>query len=121
MPEYMTNFTGDDMKISRAKEQGSDQQAQAQQPQQAEQPQQSEQAQPQQAESQQTEEQKPEEEQSSDDEEDDSEPVPDGSTAEILQWVGDDHDRAQRALDKEQADDRPRTGLVGGLNKILGK
>jgi hypothetical protein len=54
-----------------------------------------------------------------DDKDDDAEPVPDGTTAEILRWVGDDPERAQRALDKEQADDRPRTGLTGELNKIL--
>jgi hypothetical protein len=59
-----------------------------------------------------------------DDEEDDessapAEPVPDGTTAEILRWVGDDKKRAQAALDKEQADDRPRHGLTGELKKIL--
>ena len=48
------------------------------------------------------------------------EPVPDGTTAEILAWVGGDPDRAQRALDKEQTSDRPRSGLTGELNKILG-
>lgn len=55
-----------------------------------------------------------------DGEEDDAEPVPDGTTAEILRWVGDDQSRAQRALDKEQGDDRPRAGLTGELKKILG-
>jgi hypothetical protein len=59
------------------------------------------------------------------DEDDDSsaptEPVPDGTTAEILHWVGEDRQRAQAALDKEQADDRPRGGLTGELKKILGK
>jgi len=66
-----------------------------------------------------------EEQQASEDEDEDSsadaEPVPDGTTAEILHWVGDDQDRAQRALDKEQADDRPRAGLTGELKKILGE
>ena len=52
---------------------------------------------------------------------DDAEPVPDGTTAEILQWVGGDQDRARRALDKEQGDDRPRAGLTGELRKILGE
>jgi hypothetical protein len=61
---------------------------------------------------------------SDDEEEDDKsddEPVPDGTTAEILRWVGSDRDRAQRALDKEQGDDRPRTGLTGELKRILGE
>jgi hypothetical protein len=48
-----------------------------------------------------------------------SEPVPDGSTAEILRWVGTDKQRAQAAFDKEQADDRPRHGLTGELKKVL--
>jgi len=62
------------------------------------------------------------EQQSEEDEDksDDSEPVPDGTTAEILRWVGDDQGRAQRALDKEQAEDRPRSGLTGELKQILG-
>jgi hypothetical protein len=47
------------------------------------------------------------------------EPVPDGTSAEVLQWVGDDQGKAQRALDKEQADDKPRVGLTGELEKIL--
>lgn len=45
--------------------------------------------------------------------------VPEGTTAEILDWVGDDLDRAQRALDTEQANERPRVGLTSELNKIL--
>lgn len=106
----------EDMKISRARgSKGAEQQPQqTAEPQQAAQSQQA--AQPQeQAEAQQT-----EEGQSSDDEEDDSgsEQVPAGTTAEILQWVGDDKDKAQRALDKEQAGDKPRPGLTRGLKKI---
>jgi hypothetical protein len=54
-----------------------------------------------------------------DDSSDDAEPVPDGTTAEILRWVGGDKKRAQAALDKEQADDRPRHGLTGELKKVL--
>jgi len=65
----------------------------------------------------------------SDDKEDDSssapssEPitVPDGTTAEILRWVGDDKQRAQAALDKERQADKPRSGLTGELEEILGK
>jgi hypothetical protein len=52
-------------------------------------------------------------------ESDDSEPVPEGTTAEILRWVGNDQGRAQRALDKEQAEEKPRTGLTGELKQIL--
>jgi hypothetical protein len=55
----------------------------------------------------------------SEDDSDDSEPVPDGTTAEILKWVGDDKKRAQAALDKEQAEEKPRTGLTGELKQIL--
>jgi hypothetical protein len=66
-----------------------------------------------------SEEQKTDEEED-EDKSDDSEPVPDGTTAEILRWVGDDKARAQRALDKEQQDDRPRAGLTGELRKVLG-
>jgi hypothetical protein len=56
-----------------------------------------------------------------DDKSDESEPVPAGTTAEILRWVGDDKQRAQQALDKEQAEDKPRGGLTGELKKILEK
>ena len=45
--------------------------------------------------------------------------VPKGTTKEILEWVGDDKDRAQQALDAEEADDSPRKTLVHDLNKKL--
>ena len=45
--------------------------------------------------------------------------VPDGTTAEVLAWVGDDKERAQAALDKENADESPRKGLTGELEKLL--
>jgi len=45
--------------------------------------------------------------------------VPQGTTTEILRWVGDDKNRAQSALDAEQSHDRPRTGLVNELKKRL--
>lgn len=45
--------------------------------------------------------------------------VPDGTTAEVLAWVGDDEARAQAALDKENADESPRKGLTSELEKIL--
>jgi len=134
MGTAMTNFRGEDMKVSRAKDsQGPDKQSaqeqsseqQAQQATQQTTGQQSGQESGQPAE--QNEEQESNEQSTSDEEEeddsddsDDSEPVPDGTTAEILRWVGDDQQRAQRALDKEQADDRPRAGLTGELKKILG-
>jgi hypothetical protein len=54
-----------------------------------------------------------------DDKSDDAEPVPAGTTAEILRWVGGDKQRAQRALDKEQAEEKPRGGLTGELKRIL--
>jgi hypothetical protein len=54
-----------------------------------------------------------------DDKSDDSEPVPAGTTAEILKWVGDNKGRAQKALDKEQAEEKPRGGLTGELKRIL--
>lgn len=47
---------------------------------------------------------------------DDSE-VPDGTTQDVLDWVGDDSDRAQQALDAEQARDTPRTTLVAELER----
>jgi len=45
--------------------------------------------------------------------------VPEGTTAEILQWVGDDKEKAQAALDKENAEERPRKGLTGELEELL--
>jgi hypothetical protein len=109
MPEYMTNFTEEDMQVSHAKgskgaeKQKADEEAQTQQTP-AETP----------AEAASPEELAPEgDEVQADDE------VPEGTTAEILAWVGDDQDRAQRALDKENADDKPRTGLTGELEKKL--
>ena len=46
-----------------------------------------------------------------------SEP-PDGTSKEVLDWVGDDQARAQAALDKEQANEKPRVGLSEDLEKI---
>ena len=53
----------------------------------------------------------PEEEQGSE--------VPDGTSKEILKWVGDDKERAQAALDKENASSKPRSTLVDDLEKKL--
>ena len=44
---------------------------------------------------------------------------PDGTSAEVLEWVGDDKKRAQAALDKEQANEKPRVGLTSDLQDIL--
>lgn len=45
--------------------------------------------------------------------------VPEGTVPEVLGWVGDDKERAQKALDKENENDKPRKGLVSGLEEIL--
>lgn len=47
-----------------------------------------------------------------------NEDVPTGTTKELLDWVGDDKDRAQRALDVELENDKPRNGLVKSLKEI---
>jgi hypothetical protein len=48
------------------------------------------------------------------------EAVPSGTTKEVTDWVGDDKDRAQRALDAEEAKgDDGRVGLKRELNKVL--
>lgn len=79
--------------------------------------------QPEQAEQAEQDDEQPEEEtpqaEDEDDQSADSTPVPDGTTAEIVQWVGDDKDRAQRALDKEQSHQKPRPGLTKELKKVL--
>lgn len=45
--------------------------------------------------------------------------VPVGTSAEIQDWVGDDKERAQRALDKENENANPRKGLVKHLESML--
>lgn len=44
--------------------------------------------------------------------------VPDGSAKDVLDWVGDDPERAQAALDAEAAKDKPRSTLQADLKKI---
>lgn len=44
-----------------------------------------------------------------------SDSVPDGSTADVLKWVGDDSVRARQALEAEQSKSTPRKGLVSAL------
>jgi hypothetical protein len=93
--EYMTNFTGEDMKVAIAEDSKKNNDEAA--------PQAQEQAV----------EEQPEAEEKS------GTGVPDGTTAEVLAWVGDDKERAQAALDKENADESPRKGLTGELEKLL--
>lgn len=48
--------------------------------------------------------------------------VPDGNAKAVLDWVGDDPDRARRALDAEQAKgDEARTTLVAKLTKLASR
>jgi hypothetical protein len=46
--------------------------------------------------------------------------VPTGSIDEVLTWVGDDTDKADRALRAEQAKDKPRSTLVERLTALKG-
>lgn len=46
--------------------------------------------------------------------------VPDGSTREVLDWVGDDKDRAKLALTEEEGKGKShRKGLVRDLKSLL--
>lgn len=45
--------------------------------------------------------------------------VPSGTVPEILTWVGEDAERAERALSKEKADNKPRKGLVSQLEEVI--
>ena len=45
--------------------------------------------------------------------------LPDGTSKEVLDWVGDDTDRASAALEREQADPQPRKTLVAALKKLV--
>lgn len=45
--------------------------------------------------------------------------VPEGTAAEVMAWVGDDADRAQRALDAENKADRPRVTLIDDLERVI--
>ena len=45
--------------------------------------------------------------------------VPSGTVPEVLTWVGDDVERAQKALDEEVANDKPRKGLVAQLQEMI--
>lgn len=45
--------------------------------------------------------------------------LPTGSVAVVLDWVGDDRDRAVEALAAERAQDKPRKSLVAALEALL--
>jgi hypothetical protein len=49
-------------------------------------------------------------------------PVPDGSVAVVLDWVGSDPDRARAALHRENAkpDTHRRTSLIRPLESLVG-
>lgn len=47
------------------------------------------------------------------------EEVPEGNISEINEWVGDDKDRAQLALDAENSQDAPRKTLVKHLEEVI--
>lgn len=49
----------------------------------------------------------------------DPEAVPAGTVKEILTWVGEDLERAQKALDVETENDKPRKGLVDALVELI--
>lgn len=45
--------------------------------------------------------------------------VPNGTAAEVLDWVGEDQDRAERALHLEMKSPNQRTTLVAKLSQLL--
>lgn len=47
-----------------------------------------------------------------------TDPVPDVDAKELLAWVGDDQARAVRALEAEQAREKPRSTVVTALEKV---
>jgi hypothetical protein len=54
-----------------------------------------------------------------DTDEDNEDKVPTGSSADVLAWVDNDKERAQKALDKESESGSPRKGLTAELKEIL--
>jgi hypothetical protein len=48
----------------------------------------------------------------------DGDGVPEGTSAQILKWVGSDSDRAERALAAEAGRDKPRGVLTAALEKL---
>lgn len=52
--------------------------------------------------------------------ESDPDAIPDGTVADVLAWVGEDLERAERALDAEQdRGERARKGVVDPLTELL--
>lgn len=49
----------------------------------------------------------------------DGDGVPDGPASGVLAWVGTDSQRAAAALVAERARDKPRTGLIATLEKLV--
>lgn len=47
----------------------------------------------------------------------DANDVPRGTAKEVLKWAGSDHERIQRALDKENASNDPRRSLIEDLER----
>lgn len=45
--------------------------------------------------------------------------LPEGSAKALLEWVGDDAERAERLLEAEQNEDKPRVTLITSLKKIV--
>ena len=48
-----------------------------------------------------------------------AEAVPSGSVKEVLAWIGDNEDRAARALDAEYERDEPRVTVIEGIEKVI--
>lgn len=46
--------------------------------------------------------------------------VPSGSVAVVMEWVGDDQDRAAAALAREQLSEVPRKSLIEALQHLVG-
>ena len=45
--------------------------------------------------------------------------VPEGSVDELTEWVGDDKDRAEKALEAENAKDHPRVTAIEAFESVL--
>lgn len=45
--------------------------------------------------------------------------VPTGTVPEILSWVGDDKEKAKKALDTENEESKPRKGLITALTSVI--
>jgi hypothetical protein len=45
--------------------------------------------------------------------------VPEGSITKIMKWVDGDSDRAKAAYEVEQAEEKPRTSLLGQLEELF--